>query len=89
MLEFKVDRGHREGAHIMYEQAMKATVAALHDPERAGIASKGFRQKLAELIYNDIFALGRLQPFVDDPEVESIDVNGCDRCESSTATRNW
>ncbi|MFB4269634.1 CpaF family protein [Nonomuraea sp. GTA35] len=34
---------------------------------------------LAEAVYNEIFALGRLQPFVDDPEVENIDVNGCDQ----------
>ncbi|WP_433347678.1 CpaF family protein [Microtetraspora malaysiensis] len=34
---------------------------------------------LAEAVYNEIFELGRLQPFVDDPEVENIDVNGCDQ----------
>ncbi|MDF5758426.1 CpaF/VirB11 family protein [Spongiactinospora sp. TRM90649] len=34
---------------------------------------------LAEAVYNEIFALGRLQPFVDDPQVENIDVNGCDQ----------
>lgn len=36
-------------------------------------------RRLAEAVYNEIFALGRLQPFVDDPEVENIDVNGCDQ----------
>ncbi|GLW98219.1 ATPase, T2SS/T4P/T4SS family [Microtetraspora sp. NBRC 16547] len=34
---------------------------------------------LAEAVYNEIFELGRLQPFVDDPEVENIDVNGYDQ----------
>ncbi|MDF5759047.1 CpaF/VirB11 family protein [Spongiactinospora sp. TRM90649] len=34
---------------------------------------------LTEAVYNEIFALGRLQPFVDDAEVENIDVNGCDQ----------
>lgn len=34
---------------------------------------------LAEAVYNEIFELGRLQPFVNDPDVENIDVNGCDQ----------
>lgn len=34
---------------------------------------------IAESVHDEIFALGRLQPFVDDPEVENIDVNGCDQ----------
>jgi pyruvate dehydrogenase (quinone) len=50
VLEFKVDQEVPPvPPHIMWEQGKKAAKAALHDPERRGIAIKGFRQKLAEL----------------------------------------
>ena len=34
--------------HIMKDQARKSVKAALHDPDRMGLAARGFRQKLAE-----------------------------------------
>ena len=34
---------------------------------------------LAEAVMAEVFGLGRLQPLVDDPDVENIEVNGCDR----------
>jgi pyruvate dehydrogenase (quinone) len=50
VLEFKVDQEVPPmPPHIMWEQGKKAAKAALHDPERTGIAIKGFRQKLAEV----------------------------------------
>jgi pyruvate dehydrogenase (quinone) len=50
VLEFKVDAEVAPmPPHIMFEQGKKAAKAALHDPEKAGIAAKGFRQKLAEV----------------------------------------
>ncbi len=36
-------------------------------------------QKLAHLVLDALFGLGRLQALVDDIEIENIDVNGCDR----------
>jgi Flp pilus assembly CpaF family ATPase len=36
-------------------------------------------QRLAHAVLDALFGLGRLQGLVDDPEVENIDVNGCDR----------
>ncbi|MCO5997049.1 thiamine pyrophosphate-requiring protein [Actinoallomurus rhizosphaericola] len=50
VLEFMVDREVPPmPPHIMWEQGKKAAKAALHDPEKVGIAVAGFRQKLAEL----------------------------------------
>ncbi len=50
VLEFKVDQEVAPmPPHIMFEQGKKAAQAAMRDPERGGIAMKGFRQKLAEL----------------------------------------
>lgn len=34
---------------------------------------------LGEAVMAALFGLGRLQPLVDDPDVENIEVNGCDR----------
>ncbi|WP_245617254.1 thiamine pyrophosphate-dependent enzyme [Amycolatopsis taiwanensis] len=49
VLEFKVDREIPPiPPHIMYEQGKKAAKAAVRDPELAGMAVRGFRQKLAE-----------------------------------------
>jgi len=36
-------------------------------------------QHLAQAVLDALFGLGRLQVLVDDPEIENIDVNGCDR----------
>jgi pilus assembly protein CpaF len=36
-------------------------------------------QTLAHAVLDALFGLGRLQVLVDDPEIENIDVNGCDR----------
>ncbi|MCX3063043.1 thiamine pyrophosphate-requiring protein [Streptomyces beihaiensis] len=49
VLEFKVDNEIAPiPPHIMKTQGKKAAKAALHDPEKAGIAAKGMRQKLTE-----------------------------------------
>ncbi|MFJ7150289.1 thiamine pyrophosphate-requiring protein [Streptomyces sp. NPDC100445] len=49
VLEFKVDNEIAPiPPHIMKAQGMKAAKAALHDPERVGIAAKGVRQKITE-----------------------------------------
>jgi pilus assembly protein CpaF len=36
-------------------------------------------EELATAIHAALFGVGRLQPVLEDPEIENIDVNGCDR----------
>ena len=36
-------------------------------------------QRMAQEVLDALFGLGRLQGLVDDPEIENIDINGCDR----------
>ncbi|MGD0378816.1 MAG: ATPase, T2SS/T4P/T4SS family [Acidimicrobiales bacterium] len=36
-------------------------------------------QRVARAVLAALFGLGRLQSLIDDPEIENIDVNGCDR----------
>jgi Flp pilus assembly CpaF family ATPase len=43
-------------------------IAPTHDEDRA----------LAEAVYDLLFRAGRLQPYLDDPDIENIVINGCD-----------
>ena len=36
-------------------------------------------QLVADRVYADLWGLGGFQPYLDDPEVESVNANGCDR----------
>ena len=58
--------------------------------------------QIAGAIHSALFGVGRLQPLLDDPEVENIDINGCDQVfvqyadgreetpgRSPSATRSW
>jgi len=36
-------------------------------------------EDLAEAIHAALFGVGRLQPLLEDPQIENIDINGCDR----------
>jgi pilus assembly protein CpaF len=36
-------------------------------------------ERVAAAIHAALFGVGRLQPLIEDPEVENIDINGCDR----------
>jgi pyruvate dehydrogenase (quinone) len=50
VLEFKVDQEIAPiPPRIMLAQGKKSAKAAVRDPERAGIAAKGMRQKLTEV----------------------------------------
>jgi pyruvate dehydrogenase (quinone) len=53
VLEFVVDNEIAPiPPHIMKEQGKKAVKAGIRDPERSGIATRGFRQKLTEVYEN-------------------------------------
>src|SRR5215813_7058669 len=47
----------------------------------AGRAPAGAQEEeeLASAIHAALFGVGRLQPLLDDPQIENIDINGCDR----------
>lgn len=45
----------------------------------AGAASVEEEERLADAVLAAIFGLGRIQPLVDNPNVENIDIAGCDR----------
>jgi pilus assembly protein CpaF len=36
-------------------------------------------QRLAQTVLDALFGMGRLQELIDNPEIENIDINGCDR----------
>jgi pilus assembly protein CpaF len=47
--------------------------------EGAAAPSVAQEQALAGAIFDALFGLGRLQPLVDDPDVENIEITGCDQ----------
>ncbi|CAN5286543.1 ATPase, T2SS/T4P/T4SS family [soil metagenome] len=66
------------------EYARSLIVQVLEDYARFQIAegqapvSAEEEGSLASAIHSALFGVGRLQPLLDDPEVENIDINGCD-----------
>jgi Flp pilus assembly CpaF family ATPase len=67
------------------EFARSLIVQVLEDHARGEIAdgrtppSVDEEEMLAGAVHSALFGVGRLQPLLDDPEVENIDINGCDR----------
>jgi len=57
---------------------LDALVGSEGDPLRATL-TPGEEQGLAQSVLDALFGMGRLQALVDDPAIENIDVNGCDR----------
>ncbi|MDQ3628075.1 MAG: Flp pilus assembly complex ATPase component TadA [Actinomycetota bacterium] len=66
------------------EFARSLIVQVLEDYARSQIAeghtpvSAEEEGSLASAIHSALFGVGRLQPLLEDPEVENIDINGCD-----------
>ncbi len=60
-------------AQVLEEQA-RAEVSAGRAP--AGAQEE---EDLAAAIHAALFGVGRLQPLLDDPQVENVNINGCDR----------
>ena len=54
-------------------------LSAAGDGGTAGSPTPLEEQRLAQAVLDALFGLGRLQALVDDPEIENIDINGCDR----------
>ncbi len=67
------------------EYARSLIVQALEDHARAEIAEGRVppdadeEAHLVHAVHAALFGVGRLQPLLDDPDVENIDINGCDR----------
>lgn len=61
--------------------AVHALEAALADRARAGLAplSRSDEDGIVKLALDMLFGLGALQAYIEDPDVENIDVIGCDR----------
>ncbi|MCB2177825.1 MAG: Flp pilus assembly complex ATPase component TadA [Actinomycetales bacterium] len=59
---------------------VKEIASREHDQLRAGATplSDDSRRAVAQAVLAALFGLGRLQPLVDDPDVENIEVDGCD-----------
>ena len=54
-------------------------LAGSAEEEDLGKMTPADERSVAQTVLDALFGLGRLQVLVDDPEIENIDVNGCDR----------
>jgi pilus assembly protein CpaF len=72
------DPDRRRFARQLLHQALER-----YAQERFGAGQPALTEPEEEAIINAVdallFGLGRLQPFIDDPEIENVNVNGCDR----------
>jgi pilus assembly protein CpaF len=56
------------------EEHARREITAGHAPYNAAE-----EEELATAIHAALFGVGRLQPLLEDPELENVDINGCDR----------
>ncbi len=59
-------------SRVLEAHARSEIAAGRTPPDRAE------EEELAYGIHAALYGVGRLQPLLDDPEVENIDINGCD-----------
>jgi Flp pilus assembly CpaF family ATPase len=66
-----------------YARAMIGQVLEEHARSEITVGRTPFNaqeeEELAAAIHAALFGVGRLQPLLDDPQIENIDINGCDR----------
>jgi Flp pilus assembly CpaF family ATPase len=60
-------------ARVLEAHARQEIAAGRTPPDR------GEEEELSDGIHAALYGVGRLQPLLDDPEVENIDINGCDQ----------
>jgi len=71
-----VEAERERGRAIIHELLATTAADRIHDGEPAWPLE--VQARLAEAVYNALFGLGRLQPYVDDDSVENIIITGAD-----------
>jgi Flp pilus assembly CpaF family ATPase len=74
----------RDDSRRVYARSAVTEVVDAYLLERArvdGGYSPQRQQQLSEAVYAAVIGLGRLQPLVDDPGIENIEINGCDHVD--------
>ena len=62
----------------LIREAMEEEAAAALNGGRAPL-DQAAEQLVADRVYADLWGLGGFQPYLDDPDVESVNANGCDQ----------
>ena len=68
----------RQYARAVFAQALEEYARGEILAGRAPLTAQA-EEDLAEAIHAALFGVGRLQPLLEDPQIENIDINGCDR----------
>ena len=78
---------HRDGISDDAQRALgrQLITEAVHEQAResmttgGAVPSRAAELHLAQAVFDAMFGLGRLQPLVDDPAIENIEITGCDQ----------
>jgi pilus assembly protein CpaF len=68
----------RQYARALISQALEAHARAEITAGRAPLTAQD-EEDLATAVHAALFGVGRLQPLLEDEQIENIDINGCDR----------
>jgi Flp pilus assembly CpaF family ATPase len=71
------EAAHRDLARALIGEALGEHTGAMLTRGQA-VFDATAEHGLAEAVFDAMFGLGRLQPLVDDPDVENIEITGCD-----------
>ena len=71
------EAAHRDLARALIGEALGEHAGAMLTRGRE-VFDAAAERGLAEAVFDAMFGLGRLQPLVDDPDVENIEISGCD-----------
>ncbi|MEY9878049.1 pilus assembly protein CpaF [Streptacidiphilus sp. MAP12-33] len=69
--------GQRQRGRALIEEAV-ARWSDAHAVARGTSPTREQDRALAEVVFDLLFRAGRLQPYLDDPDIENILINGCD-----------
>ena len=72
------EQAHRDLGRVLIAETLRSHADALIT-RGAGVFDAAEERALASAVFDAMFGLGRLQPLVDDPDVENIEITGCDR----------
>ncbi len=73
------DEDAEQYAGVLINEELRRLAQTQVQRGRVPLAADEEEDELAQAIHAALFGLGRLEPLLADPEIENIDVNGCDR----------
>ncbi len=75
--------GHQDRRDMAEKLAAEAAdehaAAELANPSEAGLIPDEVERRVIALVLDEVFGMGGLQPLLADPDIENVNINGCDQ----------